>query len=357
MQLRYLCYLNQTGYGVAAQDYIRSILHADPGVDLRLSFVNPHILGVSANRRQLFQSLQKKEARKPFVTVYHTIPMLYRREEDCQKSIGVALFETINVPAMWVQFMNRMDQILTASEFNRGVFQQAGVTKPVEVVPHCFDPKMFNRDVTAPGRYDRFTFFSMGTWRTRKNWTMLIRAFYDGFENRDKVCLLIKTDKVDRLKAMVSSIKRSEYRSKDTAPIYAEEKSCCEFEDIPGIMKKGDVCVCPSLGEGFGLPGLHAMALGIPLIVTKFGGSLQYAKPEFCSYIEPTGYRSLPTMDGIPQFVNCIWPIVGVKEIRDAMRAAFEKPQTEKAAAAYNYVHSNYTYDVVGRKMIETVLA
>ena len=103
------------------------------------------------------------------------------------------------------------------------------------------------------------------------------------------------------------------------------------------------------------LPGAHAMALGIPLITTRFGGSLQYAKPELCTYIEPKSHKTYPSMDGIPQFANCIWPVISVSDLRDVMRKSFENYPKEKAEKAYNYVHNNFSYEIVGKKLLDVV--
>jgi len=264
----------------------------------------------------------------------------------------------MNPAKNWIDMMNEMDLIITASEFNKRIFSTNGANIPIEVIPHTFDPKLFNKDVQHKGRYDLFTFLSMGSWKQRKNFEALIKGFYDAFEAKDGVCLLIKTDKPESLSETVQRIKRTgEWRSKETAPIFADISKKCPFEDIPSIMKKGDVYVSPSLGEGFNLVGLHAMALGIPILVTRFGGTLEYAKPEFSTYIEPTHYKTYPTMDGIPQFRNCIWPVIKIREIRDKLRYAKENYHhlREKSLLGYKFVHDKFAYSTIGNKFLEVL--
>jgi len=359
MQIVYNLYLNHTGYSIAAQDYILSMLHVNPDVDIKTKFLNYLTnLGVSKNRQQLMKSMEKKEDRKPQTVVFHSIPHRYLRSKGPKGHIGICLFETISVPKKWVPLMNDMDRIITASTFNENVFKDNGVTAPIVKVPHAFDPSLFHKDIRSSGRYNLFTFLSIGTWKRRKNWELLIKSFYDAFEAKDKVCLLIKTEKPADLKQLVVNIKKNgDWRAKDTAPIYSEESSNCNFEDMPRIMSKGDVYICPSLGEGFGLPGLQAMALGIPLITTRFGGSLEYALPHLCTYLEPCSYKTYPTMDNIPQYKGCIWPVLRISEIRSRMRYAYENYEDvkRKAQAAYNYVHKTYTYDVIGKQMIKAI--
>jgi glycosyltransferase involved in cell wall biosynthesis len=99
------------------------------------------------------------------------------------------------------------------------------------------------------------------------------------------------------------------------------------------------------------------MALGIPIITTKFGGVLEYAKPNYCNYFEPKEYKAQQNMDGIPQFANCIWPALKVSEISNKLRYVFENWPAEKIKDAYNYVHANYNYEVIGQKLLEVINA
>ena len=358
MQLNYHGYFNNTGYSIACQDYILAMLRVNPDADIRTHYVNRRLgLGMSQNRQQLFTALNKKDPSEPNVNLYHCIPPRYRPTGEA-KNFGFCVFETINPPDGWIAQMNSMDAILTASQFNKSIFENHGVECPIHLVPHCFDEELFNKDTKAHGRYNQITFISIGAWKVRKNWEALIRAWYQAFELRHGVCLLIKTDKPHELKTLVQHVKStSEWRAKSTAPIYSEDEPVCDFEDIPKILRKGDIYISASLGEGFGLPGLQAMALGIPVITTRFGGALEYAKPDLCTYLEPQRYRNIPVMDGIPQLNNCIWPYLTIGEISNKMRQVMHevKDREEKAERAYQYVHEKFTYQTIGTKLLETL--
>lgn len=348
--------MNETGYSIAAQSNILAIQRVYPEADIRTHYVNRRLgLGISRNRQQLFTALNKKDPSSPSISLYHCIPPRYRRKGK-EKHFGFCVFETINPPSEWITEMNNMDVILTASQFNKSIFEGEGVKRPVLVVPHCFDEKMFNKEVKSLGRYDQTTFISMGAWKVRKNWEVLIRSWYQAFELRHNVCLLIKTNKPHELKALVQHIKRTgEWRGKDTAPIYCEDDPVCDFEDIPKILRKGDIYISASIGEGFGYDGLHAMALGMPVVTTRFGGVLEYAKPDLCTYLEPHKYRQISVLDGIPQLSNCIWPYLTIDEISNKMRQVMYevKDREEKARKAYQYVHEHFTYQAIGAKLVE----
>ncbi len=350
MDINYRLFFNSTGYSIAAQEYVLAIKKMNPDLNVSVTFFNSSFKGVSEQRRKIFTSIAKKE--DTFPTISQSVPQRYKNN-----SIGFCIFETISIPKSWIDIMNSMKAIVTASKFNEGIFKSNGLSVPVHVIPHCFDSEMFNETVKPKGRYGLFTFLSIGTWKQRKNWHNLVKGFYDAFSIKDKVCLLIKTDKPKALSQAILNIKNNtQWRSKNTAPIYIED-DLCEFETIPSIMKKADVYVCPSRGEGFGLPGLHAMALKIPLITTKYGGVLEYAKADNSIFLEPCRYEKVDNMDGIPQFKNSIWPVISHEEIRDRMLESYRSYPAQKIDNAYDYVHKNMSYERIGKQYMEAINA
>lgn len=361
MHINYFLYLNQSGYSLAGQEYVLSLLKADPKLSIKcFSLAGDTNLGLSLDRSKLFSDLKQTKEQENHIDIYHSVPGLYKLHEhkknihNAKKTVGICLFETMNPNKSWIEKMKSVDHIVTASEFNRRIFLSNGYNKNITNIPHCFDPEMFNKDVQTQGRYSLFTFLSIGTFKQRKNWDNLIKGFYQAFDKKNKVCLLIKTDKINEMKFLIRSIKNnSEFKSKDTAHIFVEEKPVCTLEEIPKIMKKADVCVCPSLGEGFGYFGLHAMALNIPLVITRYSGNLEYAKEGFVTYIEPKKYKSYPIMDKIPQFHNCIWPVVSPSDIAESLLKAFQSNLINKAIKGYEYVHSHFTQQVIGNKFLD----
>lgn len=359
MQLIYNHFLNHTGYSIAAQDYILSILRVSHNFDIRSIPYNTSIRsGISVQRQQFFNQLINKKVNNPFTCFSHSTPDRFVKLKGASLNAGFCIFETITIPDHWVKHMNTMDLIVTASDFNRLCFINCGVKQPIKVVPHAFDELLFNKSSKNTGRYKLFTFLSIGTWRKRKNWETLIKSFYEAFEQKDEVCLLIKTDKLSEMQSLITKTKQMpQWKSKQTAPIFLENKALCSFEEIPEIIKKADVYVNASLGEGYGLSGMQALAMNIPILITKFGGSLEYAKPEFSTYIEPNGYSTLPNMDNFPQFKNAIWPQIEINEVAEKMKymKTNYSDVMAKTEKGYNFVHMNMSYNAIGPKILSAL--
>lgn len=354
MQYRFSIYFNSTGYARAAIDYIKAIQQIRPDINIKTNAINgiKKQNGISHEDYNWFCKLSSAPAKSEYISYQHCIPKIYV-SDHAKKRIGFSIFETIDPPLSWVKRMNEMDVIVTASSFNKSCFESAGVKKPIELVPHCIDMSKFNKEVKPEGRYNLFTFMYIASWRDRKNYATLIKAFYDAFSIKDHVCLVLKTDKNEALKRTISSIKNDNYKTKDTAPIFLEN-DIIPFEKMPQLMAKADVYISPSLSEGFGLPTAQAMALGIPVILVRYGGALEYAKPEFCTYLNPNGYKKRAVLDGLPQFNNKIWPEITANEIKEKLIFAHKSYAhlQQKANEAYKYVHQHLNYDIIGRRML-----
>ena len=235
MQIRYSLYAGTSGYSISAQDYLKALQFVKPDSNIKalgIKGVNRKN-GISEERYNWLLSLKNTPPKTDYISIQHCIPSIYV-SDHANKKIGIAIYETIDPPGSWVQRMNEMDHIITASNFNKGTFETAGVRSPITVVPHCFDPQLFHNKVYPSGRYKLFTFLYIATWKERKNFSGLINAFYEAFRAADNVCLLLKTDKPENLKTLIDGIKIGGFKTKDTAPIYIEE-DVVTFEEIPKL--------------------------------------------------------------------------------------------------------------------------
>jgi glycosyltransferase involved in cell wall biosynthesis len=92
----------------------------------------------------------------------------------------------------WAEVLNRLDLVLTPTEWNREVWRRAGVTTPVKVVPLGVDPELY---YPATGR--RCTFLSvhenLGGETSREDWRHTLRAYLEAFAGVEDVRLVVKT--------------------------------------------------------------------------------------------------------------------------------------------------------------------
>lgn len=352
--INYICYGNHSGYSQAAQDLLLA-LHQSGKYDIRIEFILHRSFpnaGMSKDRCDLFKELSSKPRSNKHIQVYHCTPATQHRvKTSSQRTIGCATFETFQPPNSgymdWIKILNKNSAIMCPSRFNYKIFAHEGIDKPLFYIPHCYDTGAFHPRVTPIEKRDKFTFLFFGSWRMRKGYPQLIEAWCREFSADDDVQLLIKTDKVQTARASVrQTMNKMGFSKKETAPILFEE-SIFDERQLPQFFKSVDCLVSPTLGEGFGLPGLQCMALGVPVIITDFSGCQDYANEDTSTLLEPTGFVMHQCLDNLPQFKNKKWAFVPVKTIQKKMRYVWKNQDEvkDKARVGHAFVRENFNYE------------
>jgi glycosyltransferase involved in cell wall biosynthesis len=360
VSLDFACFLSSSGYSQAAQDYMLA-LNASGHFNLRLSLLHPAPLSAAlTNQRQhFFRGLIKKPRDEQAIQIFHCTPQLQRKLKRLSRTVGFATFETIGPPDTWIPILNTNDAVIVPSHFNERLFRSAGVIKPIFHIPHCIDTALYNLDAVPMKSLvnERFRFLFLGTWKTRKGWPQLVEAYWREFSPSDKVSLTIKTDNRGQcqkdLLALRAELGVSE---KDVAPVLLETNVFDERR-LPSFIKSHDCLVFPTLGEGFGLPPLQCMALGVPVICTNYSGCTDYLSSETATLLEPEGLRMYHMLDQISQFANRPWAYVSVNTIRLAMRSVIANVDevNRKAMLAAAHVASCFNYSMVAQRFDELI--
>jgi len=362
VKIRWCSFLNSSGYGFSAQNYILA-LHNSNKYDIKLDIFGgtPARPAVSDKAYEIFSKMINKnnENDKDAIQIFHCIPTIQRRVKRLRKTIGMATYETFLPPSRWIEILNENDAIITPSLFNYKIFAHARIKKPIFYLPHCIDMELYNENVKPLKKYNKFTFLFLGAWRERKGYPQLLEAWLKEFTEKDNVQLLIKTDKHRKAEDYFEKIKKQTGITKGFAPVLFENKVFDEFE-LPKFIKSVDCLIANHMGEGFCIPGLQCMALKIPVLITNFSGSKDYANEKTATLLEPEGFVLYNDMDTIPQFKNKKWAFLSIKQIREKMRYTFKHYDTlkEKTDYAYDYVRENFNYNKIENlfgEMIETL--
>ncbi len=340
----YVGFVNRSGYGRATKNTIHALCQSD-NYDVKLTLVGI-IEKLSSSSKDFFNKLICKKGSHDRIQILHTIPDMYHRFPKRIKNVGVAVYETFEPPKHWVAVLNTVDAVIVPSLFDAEIFKEAGVKKPIFHIPHCIDIKQFHPSIQSMFSYKKFTFLFLGQWKERKGYRELLAAWVRTFSFEDPVQLVIKSD---RPRVVNAYVKRVLSRcDRKPASIVIDSKFYTD-EELPSFIKSAHCFVSPTMGEGFGLPGLEAMALGIPVIITNHSGCKDYVTEENCFLLTPERFERRASMDGIPQFSNKRWAVISVDQISDRMRYVFEHPEIakKKSIIGSNLVKTNFNYRVL----------
>lgn len=216
------------------------------------------------------------------------------------KNIGLtAAVETDKCNPVWVECCNRMDMVITPSEFTKSVLVNTGLSKEKVKVVHETYPEVFD-SITSPNsllksRLDdiqtKNNFLLIGqitgidAKNDRKNIHNTIKAFISAYKDDKDVGLIVKTNagrstKIDKYKT-ISIIKSiiSEVGKKEFPKIHVLHGDLSE-EELYTLYthEKVKYIVSATRGEGFGLPLIEAARLKLPVIATNWSGHLDFLK-------------------------------------------------------------------------------
>ena len=142
--IKYISLHDSTGYGIAASRYMKGLT----GLGVPLTWA-PMVSGSGWGLG--YQPFTGKAAGEPELDQYcnsdipydtvivHTVPEYFPRwvaQESGKQVIGYTVWETDIIPKHWKPLLNSVDRLMVPCHWNREVFEQCGVMKPISVVPH-----------------------------------------------------------------------------------------------------------------------------------------------------------------------------------------------------------------------------
>jgi glycosyltransferase involved in cell wall biosynthesis len=211
-----------------------------------------------------------------------------QRVSDQAYMIGRTMYETDSVPADWVERCNQMDELWVPSHHAIEAFRHAGVTKRIERVPEGVDSIKFRpglQPLPLPAEVSGTVFLSIFEWSHRKGWDVLLRAWATAFRPGEDVTLVIRaypmneghTDGTVEIRNRIDTFLNDELGLSRTqvAPIVVLGDHVPDA-DMPSLYAAANAYVAPSRGEGWGRPHIEAMACGLPVIATRWGGNMDF---------------------------------------------------------------------------------
>jgi len=267
-------------------------------------------------------------ARPPFLTgpdmvISQHYPVLVPEHAG---DIRAALFfwEESLVPDTTIALLNHaFDGVLAASRFVAKALIDSGLSIPVRVIGHVPDLTPF-RQLPPRRAADVFTFLHVSSGFPRKGVDILLAAFRRAFRATDAVRLVVKVfpNPHNDVAARIDRIRQED----PLAPSIVLIDRDIPRTELLALVAEADAMVLPSRGEGFNLPAAEAMAAGIPLIVTGFGGHMDFCTAETARLLE---YRFAPSASHLAT-PHSVWAAPDEADLVAALREAV----TDQAASA-----------------------
>jgi glycosyltransferase involved in cell wall biosynthesis len=191
----------------------------------------------------------------------------------------------------------------------RDILKQQGITKPIHILRHGFDADMYkpmNRmDLRKKHGVTPNTFLLLNINRNtpRKRYDLLMTAFAELVARypTKPICLLCVTDNGEHGGFPIHEIFVRELIKRNVVVEHHIHKllltkSALNYTDevVNELYAMSDVGVTAAEGEGFGLCQFEAMGVGIPQVVPRVGGFLDFCTPDNSMSVAPEREYYLP---------------------------------------------------------------
>lgn len=344
--------MDPSGYGEASRNYVCSLSAVDKSLLIQ---IKPKYFwtGQAPDLTHFLPTLQRMsqtmiDMNQPYVFVQHLTPDNWKLgPSKCRYHIGVTTFETNSIPDHWQPQMRQMDELWTFSKWGKQVFEEAGIRRPITVVPHGVDTERYRPEgdmmVDVEGKEKIFTFGSNFDWNARKNPEALLRAYFKSFKPSDSVVLLLKSywqypieHSRAYIKAQIDRIRQSMGLTISDAPPVVLISSIVPEGAMPSFYRTLDCYVLPSCGEGWGLTFTEAMATGLPTIGVNWSGNTEFMDDSNSLLVK--NFKLVDVDRSVagpqPQYAGHKWASCDVEELGQKMRWAYENRDAAKAIGA-----------------------
>jgi len=234
-------------------------------------------------------------------------------------------WEESAIPEALAALMNvHLDGVLVPSQYSKCAIRNSGVRLPIAVIGHGIDhsrlmPRMIGdragRGPVTPAL--PYTFLHISSGLARKGIEELITAYCLAFSSRDPVLLMIKTfdNPTNTIDSWVTRLTSRSRHSPAIQTIFEEldERQMDFLHDV------ADAVVLPSRGEGFNLPAAEGMARGLPVIVTRHSGHMDFCNDKNCFLID-CAYEFSASHLKIP---NSFWARPSIEQLVGALKTAY----------------------------------
>jgi glycosyltransferase involved in cell wall biosynthesis len=188
-------------------------------------------------------------------------------------SAALAMHELDHLPEGkrdWSEILNRLDLLITPTDWNRRMWRSEGVTVPIEVVPLGVD-----LDTYQPTGGRECTFLAvhenLGGESSRENWRETLRAYCTVFTAADNVRLVIKTWKwkPDGWSAVYEQTLAELGLDESRAPAIEVLDGQLSAEEMRDLYRGAWLFVKNANREGWSLPCTEAVACGGTVLATR----------------------------------------------------------------------------------------
>ena len=250
-----------------------------------------------------------------------------------KKFIGFLVFEGDRIPAGWLKILNddRVNQIWVPSQHTLDAVYNTLPVKgtidtqlpkwvdKIKIVPHGVDSTIF---FPIEIKKEKFTFVTnkgLRDLQDRGGTQYLLKAYLEEFTSKDNVSLLVKINPAYGVPDIANIIKQLKITNPDIPGLKFSIENL-PYKALNKLYNTGDVFVAPTRAEAFHLGCIEALACGLPVITTDFGGQTDYIEDNINGWINS---GELEEIKHDVMYEGIKWLTPDITELRGSLRYCY----------------------------------
>jgi glycosyltransferase involved in cell wall biosynthesis len=317
----------------------------------------------------------KKEPVEDEINLIITNPLYWRVNTQAKRNWAYMVWEGDKIPKCFIEecLNPEIEFIFVPSEHTKKAientfkeyykfddFESNGITyeiktkevalNKVKVMPHGVDLNLFYPK-PKPKKCVFFVNKGFRNLEDRGGVQYALRAYFEEFTDKDDVEMLLKINPaygVENFQKLIDGVAPR----KEGLPLLNLNIDHKPYDKMVDMYNKCTVFVSPTRAESYNLPCIEAMACGLPVITTNFGGQV-----DFCN--NKTGWIIGGKLEQVKHeimYEECCWLSPSIQELRNALREAYSKPDRVlvKGKSALEIARKN-TWDNTAKKIVDLI--
>lgn len=351
-------FLPKSGYGKFSREII-SILNNMSDIEVDVAHIEPHPFEPIAGINRFCGNGEEAGKIYDFCIDASNPCMAAEFKFPISRHICYSMIETIDVPKAWIPAFKYIKELWVPCEFLVDIFSKYTNVALIQLgyndnqfYPVPKDKKIdFNLD---------FVFGNVSTFGGRKNTRRLVSAFYAEFKNEPNVGLFLLTrvpayygtEKecwLDIVKSLPENGNKNIFIINTMVP---DDKMALFYSSL-------DAYITPSLGEGWNLPLMEAMACGTPVLATYVTAHLDYITKDNSFRIMSDGTISAKDIKAeVTYEQDAMFNDIKEKSIMEGMRLVYnEKAKREQLAKQALLDIKKFTWESAAKKVVDRLLS
>ena len=280
MKVNFFAPINDLGYGIHAYNTIREFEKRGHNVTLV-----PPLGQVRRTDEHVERWLWNRESFDPNAPGIMIFNEEYLTQFTGRPRIAFPVFELEKFTPLQYACLRSCDYIFTPTKWGAAVLKEHGF-KNVRVVNEGFDPSVYTyvQKSIAEDQNDPFTFMHVGKFEERKGTLQALTAFAEALEGEEAILVMHVNNQflqASDYAILWNQIKKLGFIEVSKEPIiFKREHLVVQFtkpvDNLSDLYKHADCGLFPTRAEGWGLPIMEMMAMGIPCIVGRWTGMSEY---------------------------------------------------------------------------------